>query len=613
MFQNQLPAPNKQLLVPAEPVSVVLVDEGNTRLSFILPPLAELREIRELSSKNYSLYEDVEAARLRKGGDFAEELKSLLKKRDRFSESATYFTRLANLAEFAGDLSSEGEFLANAARVSVDVSFQHKIGSNLIARGQTDEAKGLFESLDLEHDLHANLRLAFLAAERNKLDEASTFVSKALHIDPTNFGARLFAGALALNRGELRWAILNFKLAAEERQTSSVFTNLAIAYVLMHRFDKAFSVLRKAIALEPFSVHAVALFADLAFLEKRDREAIRPLENFLQLEQKNAAIWGLLARALIEIGNYRKALDALKRQASLDESSAVFNNLGVVNALLGEKKKAGEYFNYAIQKSKESSTDYLLAARNLLAILAEMGRFPEMLKIAKQTLAASDELDVARHPVFSDIYSFLISSLVRVDGRKEASRTAKHLLRNVPDLAPGLKVWLSTGLIADLAMSREKWPEALEYAQEGMKMAPMLAQQDKRVDALKNNFAFLLLEMGRIDEAEALISQISRWIHVDPYPTATLGLLHILKGHLEKGEALYHEAIQLANTMLDRQRIAQKMHLELGRVLMEKDKRQAKLHFLRASKDSGPIREISEEAKKLMASQNICVTGKTSD
>lgn len=598
MIPNQLPKPLRRLRITSEPVSVLLADEGASRLSIMLPPLEELKEIRDLSNKNYSLSEVAETKKSRYANEFLKELDKLLEKRGKFSNSATYFTRLANLAELAGEYQAEAQYLQEAALLSSHVSFQHRIGANLFAHGKVNEAEKLFQGLDIENDLHANLRLAYIAAERKRLDEAAQFVNHAIQIDPTDFGARLFEGALALVRGDLSWAILNFKIAAEEREISCVYSNLAIAYVMTHRIDKAFMALHKAIVLEPFSEHAIALLADLAFLEKRDIEAITSLENYLQFEQKSPSIWARLARALMETGNQVKALAALKRQASLEETSAVFNNLGVANARIGEKNKACEYFKYAIAKANELSPDFFLATRNLLSVYSEMGRFADVLKIAQQVVKVSKD-EIIRNPVWSDIVAFLISSLIQEGNRNEASKIGKQIF-DEENAAPNLKLWLATGLIADAALSSDKWADGFTLAKAALNLIPALNPKDRRIDAFKNNFAFLLLEMGQIKEAEALLSQLSRWMHVDIYPTATLGLLHLRKGHIEQGEALYHEAITLAKSPIERQRVAQKMHLELGRAFLLLDQQVARRHLLRAAKNGSPVREFADEAQKLL-------------
>lgn len=456
--------------------------------------------------------------------------------------------------------------------------------------------------MDLATDVHANLRLAYLSARNNQLDDAILAVERALNISPTDFGGRLFRGALALSKQEFPKAILNFKLAIEERQSVSAYTNLAISYVLIQRPDKAFTALRKAIALEPYNEHAVGLLADLAFLEKRNDIAIGPLERLVEFEQKSEGNWARLARALLDFGQGRKAVEALRRQASVRESSAVFNNLGVAHDRLGERKKAMQYFRHAINLGpKDNVNTLLLPVRNLICVLCRENDYSAAMAVAQNVIEGDRELALTTNPVISDIYAFYFTAQVRLGERKEALRLSKKILKEVPNAVPALRVWLAANLVAEYGMVPERFEEALEIGRQELGNLSNLDRDDNRRHQLHNNLAFVLIEMGRLDESQLHLSKISRYIHVDPYATATLGLLNFKRGNLDKGQALYEEALRLAQFAYDRRRIGQKMNLELGYALLERgDTSQARRRLMMASKDNEPIQQIRERAKDLL-------------
>ena len=602
MLINRVPATNRLLSITPHRLQIVLAEDGRASLTLLLPPLEELAEIRNLSSKNVSLQESATETSTRLSENFSEELKKLLEKRDRFQKSATYLAHLANFAELARDPEQEHAFLAEGEKISGDVFFTHRRGTNLVARGVTKEAERLFRDLDLEKDVGANLRLAYLYVRREDLEGADEFVLKAIKIDPVDFGARMFKGALSLARGDSRQAIHNFRIALEERETSSLFTNLAIAHIRLGQTDKAFAALKRAIRIEPFNQNAVAVLADLAFVEKRNKEAVASLGKFLEFEQKNPSMWARLARALIESGNKQQALDALKRQASIEESSSVFNNIGVTYSQLGHKQRAAEYFSYAMRKA-ESDTEYSyrLAARNLLSTFAETERFIDLVTVGKVVLKTDTDFGLAHHRILSDIYTLFIYGIARAGKEQEAERFAKQLLLEVPDAHPSLRAWLMSGLVGALSLKRERWAEAELLAEDGLRLVSELDADDFRRDMLKSNAAFLYLEMGKSQEAARLLSEISKWIHKEPYPTATLGLLQVRKGRIEKGEALYREAMRLTRSTYDKDRIAQKMHLELGKKLIEVNKRLARRHLVKAVRDFPITDAITEEAKSVLA------------
>ncbi len=602
MLEQKPPIASSRLEVAPAQVRVILAEEGNDVLSAIMLPLKDLREISMLAAANFSIKQVTDHNHARLCDRIRQDLNRLLEKQGKFAASPTFQSHLADLHEMLGDIDSAQQRLAIAAQLSPNPSLMHRMGANLIALGRQNEALALFRDLDLCTDVHANLRLAYLSARNNDLDDAIGAVERALNISPTDYGGRLFRGALALAKQEFPKAILNFKLALEERQSVSAYTNLAISYVLIRRPDKAFTALRKAIALEPYNEHAVGLLADLAFLEKKNDIAIAPLEHLVEFEQKSEGNWARLARALLDSGQGRKAVAALKRQASVRESSSVFNNLGVAHDKLGERQKALQYFRHAIEVAQKDNIDaLLLPARNLICVLCEENEYPAARVAALRVIERDPEYALVKNTVFADIYAFFITSLVRIGERKEALRVSKTILKDVPDAVPGLRVWLAANVAAEYGMVPEKFEEALEIGQRELKSLDQLERNDNRRHQLLNNLAFVFIEMGRLDEAQQHLNKISRYIHIDPYATATLGLLYFKRGNIDKGMALYEEAMRLAPIAYERRRIGQKMNLELGFALLARgDIQQARRRLMMAAKDNEPVQQIRDRAKETL-------------
>ena len=102
-------------------------------------------------------------------------------------------------------------------------------------------------------------------------------------------------------------------------------------------------------------------------------------------------------------------------------------------------------------------------------------------------------------------------------------------------------------------------------------------------------------------KAQQHLNKISRYIHIDPYATATLGLLYFKRGNIDKGMALYEEAMRLAPIAYERRRIGQKMNLELGFALLARgDIQQARRRLMMAAKDNEPVQQIRDRAKETL-------------
>lgn len=602
MLTNNLPIQHDKLEVIPRPVELLFADDGVAPLTLILDPLEDLAEMHAHRKMNFSLKEYAAVEWDKMAGIFAEEMQVLQHKEDRFHNAPTFINRLANLAELAGDRSREENFLLRIRELVDDEFVEHRLGENLLARGKIDDAEKLFTGLNLQQDSYANLRLAFLQVKRKDLDAALLFVDRAVSIDPLDFGVRLFEGSLHLVRGEYDLAIQSFRFAAEERQTSCVlFTNLALAYIYIGKSEKAFAALRKAVALDPSNENAIALLSDWAFIKGRDEDAVPSLRCFLQFEQKNSAMWSRLARALLEMGEANEAIATLKRQGSIENTSAVWNNLGVAYHRQHVKKKAYEAFKYAMKlEGDHNSRDVYLAARNIAALLVEDHAYKDTLSFTKAFFAEDIKRMMLSDPQLGDVYIFHVIALLHTGFMKEAARISEQLL-TVPNAAPNVVAWLAASLISYYSLEDETCAMALNLVRSHEGLLTTLQPQYIQIkNILTNNIAFAYLEAGDIDTAKQYLQQLSNVVHKEPYPTATLGLFHMRKGNIDRAEHLYEEAIHLAKMPEDKKRIRQKLNFELGVQYFDTDPSRARRYLQKVAEQGDSVPQIANRARILL-------------
>ena len=603
MLTRDLPASQTSLVVEPQPHEAILAEEGDHPLAFVVPPTADLKAIEELRSKNTSL-EDVAAESVRsRAAAFEAALEANLEKFDRFSGSPTYLNRLANLAAVALDVERESGFLALARKVSSDPFFTHRHADSLLGQGRWQEAERLFGSLDLDRDVYGNLKLAVFHVRRSDLAAASTRVAKALEIDPLDFGALLFNGGLHLLAGRYDEAIRSLRIASEERPTSSaVYTNMAVAYARLGFKDKALVTLKKAVALAPLNATAVFLLADFAFEYGHDEDAIPGLRYLLEFEQKLPEGWARLARASLQLGDTDTAITALRRQASLHESSGVWNNLGVAYAIRKDRERALQAFKRAIDLGTDSrGRDYFLAARNIAQVFAESGANEDLLRFTTAVLESDGKQLTRRDDALSDLYALHMHGL-RCTGNVRAMRAMASNILEAGNFPNRLVAWTLSSVIAyDALYERDR---ALLLTQfENWKQwidATSILDVDRRT-MLYNNVAFALAEAGQIDEAEKYLGRISSRLHKDPYPTATLGLVSFRRGHVERAVLRYREAISLAKSRQDKTRIRQKLNLELARHYMESSPTKARRLLATIIATGGGEPALIEQARSQLA------------
>lgn len=305
MLTDNIPKGETEIAVAPEHVHVVVAEDGSQPLALVLPPLEDIAEIDALKSCLISLNDSSVVLLEERKRRLAQELHSEKHKLERFANSPTLLNRLAILAAASGDREQESYFLGLARESSDDDFFAHRYGDNLVARHKDKEARKIFESMDLSKDVQANLKLAIFYLRDQAFELAEKCVERALEIDPLNFSARLFDGGLALAKRHFERAVHSFRMAINERPTSSAaHANMAIAYVKLDLRDKALSALKRAVALDPLNENAIVLLADVAHRYGLHEEAIPSLRYFVQFEQKEPGIWARLARALLQLGKY---------------------------------------------------------------------------------------------------------------------------------------------------------------------------------------------------------------------------------------------------------------------------------------------------------------------
>jgi tetratricopeptide (TPR) repeat protein len=605
-MQNDLiPKEKQSLIVRSEPIELVVTEDGGTRLALVLPPFEDLTEISKLAGRHFSLREQADRRWEPFKAAFSEEFERLERKKHQFGDSKTFITHLANLAELAGARDTEYKILLDASRTQ-DAFVKYRIGENLQARGRLKEAEEVFLSSDLSTDTAANLRVAFFHAQRAQLDEAAQVVARVLAIDPLDYGGRLFEGALRLAKGQHQEAIQSFRIAAEERPTSSVlFTNMAIAYICARKNEKALTALRKAVALDPLNHNAVAILADMAHSLGRDEDAVPSLRYFVSLEQRLPSLWGRLARALLQIGRADEALAALRRQASQEDTSAVWNNMGVAHVAGRNRKAALSAFKHAVTRvTAESLSDGFLAIRNTLGMLVEDKSYEDVIRVARMAIADDREGIIRRDKKLGDIYVFLIHSLRHTGHTSQGAKIAEELLLD-EHISFDLRIWLVTQLLAHYAVVPERSERAIVLAREYMKVIESLDDVNEKLhQGFINNLVFAFAETGQLEEATSLLPYMANLVHHWPYPTATLGLIRIRKGHLEKGAELYEEAIHLATGIEDKRRIRQKLNLEMGLHLLQSDHTRAERLLRKVESERNGSSELRDLARSALLSLN---------
>ncbi len=570
MLDTLLPTADQKFEIVPRRIEVPFGEGDGSLVRLSLPPVEELLAIRALPAEQVSLNQVADSAEGFYTTLFTDEAARLAKKAVQFAHSHVFRARLASLKELAGDLMGAQAELQAAVQIETAPYVQLKLGINLFKQKRFAEAKKAFSVEGLKDSVDAALRLALLAIVQGDFEEAKQHAGHATNRNPLDYRARLFAGALCLASSEFELAIRHFRVAAEENPTSAlVLVNLAVAHVCTGRPAKALRELRTAVRLNPISANAIAFLADLAFTQGVNTEAISPLEAFIKYEQKMPGMWARLARAYYHSNDLDKAIKALRHEASLRDSASVWNNIGVCIWNKGDVAKAVQTFKYALDRGEvEGGTGRESALLNVLGALAQQSKYEEVFKVSEEAIATEGITKFASDSSLYRVCVHNLLSLARCKRYDEFEARSEQLLTK-DFLVHRLRKGILANLIHHWTTVRPNYLKAAVHANTVFELSARHAVSEDREQYMAvNNAAFAFILLGELEKAEVLLQKLNKLIHVIPYPTATLGYLHFAKGHLERGTALYKEAMELLRDNQLRRQFAQKLNLETAHYWM---------------------------------------------
>lgn len=585
-------------------INVYFVDRPRDGTVFVLPPAeklyqsknqdiqpASLREFPTLGTTNFSEYYDLELSKLRS-------------KYDRFESSYTYMNHLARLSYLAGHIEDAKVYLNTAIQLNEDAHLRIELVSILIEKDEDDQAMELLSESNTDSDLEANLALAHLMIRSGDLEQARKHVDNALSIDISDYGALMFRGAIHLYEKEWELAIRRFRSAAESKDYSStLYTNLAAAYWGIGQKEKTVYTLRKSIYLDPMNENAILFLSDVLSMMGMPERCISPLEVFLTYKQDNEALWARAARAYYELGKempsnksvLRKSLEALSIQSNLEDTSDVKNNMGVVYSALGNRIKAHRCFADALARARQLGEDDGIPFSNFIGEFIRIEKFDKAYNLAREYLASKTD------DVYPKIYVQYINSMDELGMRNEAALKAMDILdSDIKDNEVRLD------LLAYLFYNKSFIePDADTIMRYLPKFREIIVQGENLPDKLRcratNNLVFALLQIGNFVESTQLLDALSRWVHIDPFATATLGLYQLIKGRVDRAINYYREAISLESDSVLKERIRQRMNFEIGRHYSHQGDRGLAVKFLRrALKQRKGYDHLKQETKRLL-------------
>jgi tetratricopeptide (TPR) repeat protein len=491
---------------------------------------------------------------------------------------------------------------------SVFDGIQTETSSVMLARlhysvGNPEVSQRIFRESAVKFDSADSwLACAYFALTRSLTADAEDLIDHALGSDPFHERALLLKGVLHLQSNRSRAAIAVFRKAWKSHpQSSTPLAYLAISYWSVGNEVRALSFLLQALEVDPTNKRWMRFLATMVGQIGKPWLATPAFERFLKYFPNDAGALEGLAFSYFEAWkqkrdreSLKKAWTVLRKKVGFGTNPRALNNLGVVEAELGDRDRALTLYRRAIEGSDSKDMAY--------PITNALGLYLHQQKI-EDAIALLDVIDSAK-------ISFPTHELaIRFDLQKSTCLQYKgqHLE--------------AIGLL-ELALQEKEVPISWRLRTFNQMLcieASFIMRSDNLIDlygktigvlssggfdkSLKlqtwNNLAFTALQLNNLEEASGHISKMAQFLGKDPYVTATFGLYKLKTGLLSEGLELYNKAVGMIQGSRSKEEMKQRRDLEFGKALLQQGELRKAARILRRSiKYRFGIEAVSAQARK---------------
>lgn len=226
-------------------------------------------------------------------------------KKERFAEAADYYRKA--LKENPGS--------------PINTKIFANLGMCLKETGEYNEALQAFEIALVRDSTSVNLLTsrAQIYLLMSRPEEARNDLNRALAVDSMSRSALLLRGHLALDRGEVNEALVDFtKILSVHPQDIEAITGTAICNSMLNNFDQSIDYYKKLIKVNPESQIYIALITDLINAD-RIKDADNEVNSAIREFPRCGELY--LLRGVIHKINFRND------EAEIDRNTAL--NLGI--------------------------------------------------------------------------------------------------------------------------------------------------------------------------------------------------------------------------------------------------------------------------------------------
>ena len=254
--------------------------------------------------------------------------------------------------------------------------------------------------------------LGVLALEERRYDEANTWVTKALDLEPNDIGFINNMGMIALHQGHYNEAEdCMKKVLSVDPMYPSALNNMGLLAMDQGRYDEAGAWLAKALDGNPENVEALNNMGRLALCQQRYDEAKRWFKKALSLEPEYVSTLYNMGVLAMNQERYEEAKPWLAKAFEMDpENTDILNDLG----LLAMDQRRYDEAKPWLAKALELNPGHVNALNNMGWCLMNQGQYEEAQNYFRKALEIN--------PQFTKAMINLGDALAKL-GRQEEART----------------------------------------------------------------------------------------------------------------------------------------------------------------------------------------------
>ena len=357
------------------------------------------------------------------------------------------------------------------------IAAQHRLGVALTRLRKMEEAETMFRQVlqRCPHHIEAHLSLGICLLQNGDAEGAYTQFKFVVQVAPNWPGGHANMGNALLKLQRAEEAVASYQRSLDITPSASVYVAQSNVFMMLGDFEKAMSMVRQALELDPHDADLIALLGRHHSVSGEIDQAAECFRRVSEIDALNIDAINQNGELLLELGRIEEAEAQFRKilDADPDQPLALLN-LTLTLRARGQTDQAEEFLQRALEVNPSSAEWFDQAVRRLICV----GRVEEATRFLDKWLELAPDNPIAHHLRAACTGSHTGTRASNDYVRAEFDRFATHfewklralrycgpelveaaMAKHVPADGPQLDILdagCGTGLCADILRSRAR-------------------------------------------------------------------------------------------------------------------------------------------------------------